>query len=100
MFTTAFPLAPFIALVVSLIEIRLDAHRLLWFNRRPLAFIAADIGKRMHFENHLIMKLFIIKANGSQFYYLLIFAGSLPIAFWWLLRRDLLRIWICLNDYS
>jgi hypothetical protein len=44
MFTAAFPLAPFIALVVNAVDLRVDARRLLWFNRRPLAYISSDIG--------------------------------------------------------
>lgn len=44
MFTVAFPLAPVIALIVSVLDIRFDARRLLWFNRRPPAFLASDIG--------------------------------------------------------
>lgn len=45
MFTVAFPLAPVIALIVSLLDLRFDAHRLLWFNRRPVAHMASDIGR-------------------------------------------------------
>lgn len=45
MFAAAFPLAPLIALIVNFIDLRIDARRLLWFNRRPLAEIAPDIGK-------------------------------------------------------
>uniref|UniRef100_A0A914V0A2 Anoctamin n=1 Tax=Plectus sambesii TaxID=2011161 RepID=A0A914V0A2_9BILA len=44
MFSSSFPLAPFLALAIGLIDMRLDAKRLLWFNRRPIAFVAADIG--------------------------------------------------------
>ncbi len=44
MFTAAFPLAPLVALITNLIDVRVDAKRLLWFNRRPVAFIASDIG--------------------------------------------------------
>uniref|UniRef100_A0A915B4Y7 Anoctamin n=2 Tax=Parascaris univalens TaxID=6257 RepID=A0A915B4Y7_PARUN len=44
MFAPLFPLAPLLALVIGLIDIRIDARRLLWFNRRPIAFIATNIG--------------------------------------------------------
>jgi len=44
LFAAAFPLAPFIALVVLFLDKYIDAKRLLWLNRRPVAFIAQDIG--------------------------------------------------------
>uniref|UniRef100_F1LEB9 Anoctamin n=1 Tax=Ascaris suum TaxID=6253 RepID=F1LEB9_ASCSU len=43
-FNEDFPLAPLLALVIGLIDIRIDARRLVWFNRRPVAFIATNIG--------------------------------------------------------
>lgn len=45
MFAAAFPLAPLIALITNVIDLRVDARRMLWFNRRPLAERAEDIGK-------------------------------------------------------
>lgn len=45
LFAAAFPLAPLIALVTNMFDLRLDAKRLLWTNRRPVAFRAEDIGK-------------------------------------------------------
>ena len=47
MFSSAFTLAPLIALFVNLIDLRVDARRLLWWNRRPVAFIAVDIGNQL-----------------------------------------------------
>ncbi|XP_028401787.1 anoctamin-4-like isoform X2 [Dendronephthya gigantea] len=44
LFAAAFPLAPLIALVTNMFDLRLDARRLLWTNRRPVAFRAEDIG--------------------------------------------------------
>jgi len=44
MFAPLFPLAPLLALSFGLVDIRIDAHRLLWFNRRPVAVGASDIG--------------------------------------------------------
>ncbi|XP_048243389.1 anoctamin-4-like isoform X2 [Haliotis rufescens] len=44
LFAASFPLAPLLALITNLIDIRVDAKRMLWFNRRPVAFIAQDIG--------------------------------------------------------
>lgn len=38
------PIAPFIALMTVLIDVRIDAKRLLWLYRRPVPFIAQDIG--------------------------------------------------------
>jgi hypothetical protein len=46
LFAAAFPLAPLIALVTNMFDLRLDAKRLLWTNRRPVAYRAEDIGKK------------------------------------------------------
>ena len=48
LFAAAFPLAPLIALVTNMFDLRLDARRLLWKNRRPVAFRAEDIGKSQY----------------------------------------------------
>lgn len=44
LFAASLPIAPLIALITVLIDIRLDAKRMLWWYRRPLATIAQDIG--------------------------------------------------------
>uniref|UniRef100_A0A915IZ74 Anoctamin n=1 Tax=Romanomermis culicivorax TaxID=13658 RepID=A0A915IZ74_ROMCU len=44
MFAASFPLAPMIALLISLFDVRFEVKRLLWILRRPVAFIASDIG--------------------------------------------------------
>ncbi|KAK3788799.1 hypothetical protein RRG08_029246 [Elysia crispata] len=44
LFASSFPLAPLLALVICYIDIRVDAKRMLWWYRRPVAFIAQDIG--------------------------------------------------------
>ncbi|XP_022098902.1 anoctamin-4-like isoform X2 [Acanthaster planci] len=44
LFSCALPLAPFIAILVLLVDIRVDATRMLWMNRRPIAFISGGIG--------------------------------------------------------
>ncbi|XP_038055493.1 anoctamin-4-like isoform X2 [Patiria miniata] len=44
LFSCALPLAPLIAILVLLVDIRVDARRMLWMNRRPIAFIAGGIG--------------------------------------------------------
>ncbi|CAI4229657.1 unnamed protein product [Auanema sp. JU1783] len=44
MFAALFPLAPLISLIIGLVDLRIDAHRLLWFNRRPLPSAANGIG--------------------------------------------------------
>ncbi|XP_065667826.1 anoctamin-3 isoform X3 [Hydra vulgaris] len=44
LFASALPLAPLIAMVTTLIDLRIDARRLLWFNRRPVPERAEDIG--------------------------------------------------------
>ncbi|CAD5118244.1 DgyrCDS6968 [Dimorphilus gyrociliatus] len=43
-FAASLPVAPLIALIVYLIDIRVDAGRLLWWYRRPISTIAQDIG--------------------------------------------------------
>ncbi|XP_071481408.1 anoctamin-7-like [Diadema antillarum] len=44
LFSAALPIAPLIAITILLIDIRVDGKRLVWFNRRPIAFIASNIG--------------------------------------------------------
>jgi hypothetical protein len=44
LFAVSFSLAPLIAMLILVIDIRVDAKRMLWLNRRPIAFIAQDIG--------------------------------------------------------
>lgn len=44
-FVAAFPLAPLLALLNNVIEIRLDAYKFVTQWRRPLASRAKDIGK-------------------------------------------------------
>ncbi|VDK80264.1 unnamed protein product [Cylicostephanus goldi] len=46
MFAALFPLAPLIALIIGLIDLRIDALRLLWFNRRPIPVMAQDSAYR------------------------------------------------------
>ncbi|CAG5134636.1 unnamed protein product [Candidula unifasciata] len=48
LFASSFPLAPLLALAICYIDIRVDAKRMLWWYRRPVAYIAEDIG--MWFE--------------------------------------------------
>ncbi len=45
LFAASFPLAPLIALIIILIDIRVDSRRMLWMYRRPVAAIAQDIGR-------------------------------------------------------
>ncbi|KAH9507800.1 hypothetical protein Btru_052894 [Bulinus truncatus] len=44
LFACSFPLAPLMAILICLIDIRVDAKRLLWLFRRPVAHISEDIG--------------------------------------------------------
>ncbi|KAK2185181.1 hypothetical protein NP493_243g00000 [Ridgeia piscesae] len=44
LFAATFPLAPVIALVVILVDIRIDCKRMLWIFRRPVPQIAQTIG--------------------------------------------------------
>ncbi|XP_076446692.1 anoctamin-7-like isoform X2 [Babylonia areolata] len=44
LFATSFPLAPLLALLTNMIDLRVDAKRLLWWYRRPIADVAQDIG--------------------------------------------------------
>ncbi|PIO60079.1 hypothetical protein TELCIR_18431 [Teladorsagia circumcincta] len=41
MFAALFPLAPLLALVIGIIDLRVDALRLLWLNRRPIPMMAS-----------------------------------------------------------
>lgn len=43
-FVAAFPLAPFFALLNNILEMRLDAQKLLQFYRRPVTQRVRDIG--------------------------------------------------------
>lgn len=43
-FVSAFPLAPFFALINNILEMRLDARKLLAFYRRPITQRVRDIG--------------------------------------------------------
>jgi hypothetical protein len=45
LFVTAFPIAPIFALINNVMEIRVDAYKLLTQHRRPIAQGAQDIGK-------------------------------------------------------
>lgn len=39
MFASLFPLAPLLALIIGFVDMRIDAHRLIWFNRKPIPII-------------------------------------------------------------
>jgi hypothetical protein len=45
-FAAAFSLGPLILFLINVIDIRLDAARLLWFYRRPVGYKAEDIGTK------------------------------------------------------
>ena len=59
MFASAFTLAPLIFLIINLIDIRVDAKRLLWLYKRPIGYRAQDIGKLKYFL--LLLLLFLIE---------------------------------------
>lgn len=44
LFAASFPLAPLMALITTALDIRIDAWRLLWIYKRPIAHMAQDIG--------------------------------------------------------
>ncbi|XP_064610213.1 anoctamin-4-like isoform X2 [Liolophura sinensis] len=75
LFAASFPLAPLLALVTLLIDIRVDARRILWWYRRPVAFIAQDLGMWYSILNFLnifgvVSNSFLIAFTsswGSQF---------------------------------
>ena len=48
LFCVSLPLGPLIALCVHLTDMRVDARRMLWWYRRPVAVIAQDIGTHAH----------------------------------------------------
>ncbi|XP_078402256.1 anoctamin-7-like [Cetorhinus maximus] len=45
LFSISFPLAPLLFFITILCDIRVDAKRLLWICKRPIAFMAQDIGQ-------------------------------------------------------
>ncbi|CAF0724941.1 unnamed protein product [Brachionus calyciflorus] len=62
MFSASFSLAPLIVLIINLIDIRLDAQRLLWLYRRPIGYKAQDIGT--WFNMCRLINIFGIINNG------------------------------------
>ncbi|CAJ0578893.1 unnamed protein product, partial [Mesorhabditis spiculigera] len=44
MFAALFPLSPLIGLIIGLVDLRVDASRLIWFNRRPIPVVTSGIG--------------------------------------------------------
>ncbi|KAL4230701.1 hypothetical protein ACF0H5_011077 [Mactra antiquata] len=44
LFAASFPLAPLLVLLLNVVDLRLDAWRMLWAYQRPMAVIAEDIG--------------------------------------------------------
>ncbi|XP_013793719.2 anoctamin-1-like, partial [Limulus polyphemus] len=48
LFAASFPLAPLLALIINIIDLRVDGKRLLWWNRRPIPFRDNDIGIWFH----------------------------------------------------
>ena len=45
LFGTVFPLAPLVALICNMVDVRVDGYRILWKNRRYIAQRAEDIGQ-------------------------------------------------------
>lgn len=70
MFSASFTLAPLLVLIINLIDLRLDAQRLLWLYRRPVGYKAQDIGIVQHNLNSslLIVSLYLFqKARGLKY---------------------------------
>jgi len=74
LFGAAFPLAPLVALICNMVDVRIDAHRLLWENRRYIAQRAEDIGIWQYILEFLnmigvitnsLLIAFTMKGNGS-----------------------------------
>ena len=61
LFACSFYLGPFIFLIWNLIDIRVDAKRILWLYRRPVAYKAQDIGKKKKKRFKNLKCKFIIK---------------------------------------
>lgn len=55
LFAASFPLAPLMAILLNLIDIRIDAKRMLWSNRRPIAYIRQDIGLSLNLYRNFIL---------------------------------------------
>jgi len=58
LFAASLSLAPLIAFIILVIDIRVDAKRLLWIYRRPVAYIAQDLGQ--HFIIVIIVIIIVI----------------------------------------
>ncbi|XP_060551191.1 anoctamin-4-like isoform X4 [Ruditapes philippinarum] len=86
LFAASFPLAPFIALVILFLDKHIDAKRLLWLNRRPVAFIAQDLG--MWYGILEFVNLIGVVSNG----FLIAFTSS-----WGLKYSIQTRLWICIG---
>ncbi|XP_052795282.1 anoctamin-4-like isoform X2 [Mya arenaria] len=86
LFAAAFPLAPLVALLVLFIDKYIDAKRLLWLNRRPVAFIAQDIGMWYSILN--FVNLVSVISNG----FLIAFGSS-----WGLSYSPYTRLWIVIG---
>jgi len=56
LFAASFPLAPLLALLTNVIDVRVDAKRMLWMYRRPVAQIRGDIGKLYRLHNSELRK--------------------------------------------
>ncbi|XP_045204695.2 anoctamin-4-like isoform X2 [Mercenaria mercenaria] len=86
LFAASFPLAPLIALIILFLDKHIDAKRLLWLNRRPVAFIAQDLG--MWFGILQFVNLIGVVSNG----FLIAFTSA-----WGLKYSIQTRLWICIG---
>jgi len=47
LFGGAFTFAPLIVLIVTMLDLRTDAYRILWLYERPIGYRAQDIGAKI-----------------------------------------------------
>lgn len=86
LFAASFPLAPLFALVILFVDKHIDAKRLLWLNRRPVAFIAQDLGMWYGILN--FVNLIGVISNG----FLIAFTSS------WAINYSVeTKLWICIG---
>lgn len=83
MFASLFPLAPLLALIIGLGDLRIDANRLLWFNRKPVPSSASGIGIWLQILSYLQYFSVMTNAFISQFpqFFFILFQSLLPPIF-------------------
>ena len=58
LFGSAYTFAPLVILIVTMLDLRSDAYRILWLYKRPIGHRAQNIGKKLNFLNMRLFKCF------------------------------------------